>query len=237
MVGTEQQEGAYDVSYLAIYGICRPCPQTGDLQVPVSTRGRKRTRGKSPIKGPASIRPQPSRSKGWETYTLGTRTVSHDWLHQALLSIQHLAGVRIVWVPQIKESGQRSIAAWLGSCYQWWNKPWDSHSIFRCFDSTQEMSEADYRRLALKTTLPAPLNPTRYRVARTMASFPGVGFGRAVAIAEKHTSLLHLLVPESQDWTPSQRQRWREEAVGALKKVPGIGPVVAKSIVATIEGG
>lgn len=208
----------YDVSYLLVYGVARSCPRTGKLQIPVSSRGKK------------------GRSQ-WQAYKLGTRSIPYTYLTSSLLSIE-AAGVRIAWVPHIKDEGARGCAAWIAGCYTWWQKPWEDHTLFQCFDTTQDLSQADFRRLTTSSSAstPAPVNQGRYRVARTMASFSGVGYNRAVAISSVYSSLLELLMPRSKEWSAEERKAWREAAVKELKKVPGVGAATAKSIVATFEG-
>lgn len=202
----------YDITYLLVYGLCRPCPRTGNLLVP----------GK----------------RGWSPHHLGSRPVTYSYVYRSLLSLE-AAGVRIVWLPQMKEEGQRAAAAWLGEAYSWWQKDWNAHTLFQCFDQTQDMSEADYRRHDpnASASMPVPVDPGKFRVARTMASFSGVGYKRAVAISNHLPSLLAVIHPASCDWTPSERKQWREEVVAAVSSVPGVGKTTARSIVAALEGG
>lgn len=209
----------YDVSYLLVYGVARSCPRTGKLQIPVSSRRKKGA-------------PQ------WQAYKLGTRSISYTYLTSSLLSIE-AAGVRIAWVPHIKDEGARGCAAWIAGCYTWWSKPWEDHTLFQCFDLSQDLSEADFRRLTAPSSAstPAPIDRGRYRVAKTLNSFSGIGHKRAVRISSAHSSLLELLIPSSKQWSAEERKAWREEAIKELKKVPGVGVATAKSIVATFEGG
>jgi ERCC4-type nuclease len=98
----------------------------------------------------------------------------------------------------------REACAWLGVLHRWWSKPWSQHKGMRTLDNSRELS-----------LMPNMDGPTHLR-AKVAAQLPGVGFERALAAAEHFSSVCEMVCADAAEWA----------------RVPGIGKVVAKAVVA-----
>lgn len=101
----------------------------------------------------------------------------------------------------------REAAKWLEVLHRWWSKKWSDHKGLRAFDRSGDLS------------LMPGMNPDEERLAKVISALPGVGFERACAAAAVIDSIEDLCVTSVEEW----------------ESIPGIGKVVAKSIVTAIR--
>lgn len=94
------------------------------------------------------------------------------------------------------------------SLYHWWNdKQFDGHTAHLSPHKTHRGPQGEIS--LIKPSL----------VRRVAAELPGVGWGKSAAVAEHFPSVRAMANAEERDW----------------KKIPGIGPVIAKSAVEEIR--
>lgn len=98
-------------------------------------------------------------------------------------------------------------AVWLYCLHRWWSKPWHHHKGLRVLDSSRDVS-----------LMPSMDDHTRLKVC-VAKQLPGVGFDRAMSAAGHFKSVVDMVVAPTQEW----------------EKVPGIGRVVAKSVVDAVR--
>lgn len=101
----------------------------------------------------------------------------------------------------------REAAKWLEVLHRWWSKAWSDHKGFRVFNTSQDVS-----------IMPG-LSTDEERMARVAACLPGIGFERAVAVAAYFDTIDEMVFATEAEWG----------------KVPGIGKVLAKSVVTAIQ--
>lgn len=94
-------------------------------------------------------------------------------------------------------------AAWLGVLYRWFAKPWDKHKAMRKLDKSRAL-----------TLFPGLDESTKQRL-RTFETLPNLGFERALTAARVFPSIVAGVTAPEQEWA----------------KVPGIGKVIARSVV------
>jgi NAD-dependent DNA ligase (contains BRCT domain type II) len=98
-------------------------------------------------------------------------------------------------------------AAWLQVLHRWWSKPWAQHKGLKVFDHSKDLS-----------LLPG-MSEEEAQIARTAATLPGIGFDRACSVASHFGSIEAFLGAGVADW----------------QRVPGIGKVIAQTVVGTIR--
>ncbi len=157
-----------------------------------------------------TYRPSPTdgslqiRKKGkWTSFAIGSKYVPYGYIEALFFDLAAL-GVKVKHVSDMAEA-----AAWLGVLYRWWQKPWKAHKGMRTFDRSRDV------------TLMPSMDQDVYLRAKIAAQLPGVGFERAVAVANHFTSVVHMVTADEGEWA----------------KVPGIGKVVARSAVRAMHNG
>jgi len=108
-------------------------------------------------------------------------------------------------------------ARWIGVLYHVWQKPYTSHNSMLAFDTSAD--------LGLMPLLPAHLKQR----ARTIATFPGVSYQRAVAIARAFPSLRALFNCGEEELAEVEVPT--KDGKGKARR---LGKVLAKSIVGLI---
>lgn len=134
------------------------------------------------------------RGRSWVPYAIGNRPIPYGFIESLLLTLSGV-GIRVKRVNSIEEA-----AAWIGCAYRWWSKPWTDHKGMRALDKTDDMS-----------LMPTMSDATRRR-ANIARSFPGVGYERAVAIANRFRSPRDLVNASAEQ----------------LQLIDGVGKVIAK---------
>lgn len=99
------------------------------------------------------------------------------------------------------------MAAWIAVFDRWLSKPWDKHKGMSVFNRSQEIA------------IPIGADPVEAQIAKLAADLPGLGWTRAWAVAKNFESVAEMLLADVDDW----------------RKVPGIGPTIAKSVYDTIR--
>lgn len=101
----------------------------------------------------------------------------------------------------------REAAVWLGALSRWWSKPWSKHHGMRVLDKSRSVS------------LMPGMSPKTLQLTKVAAALPAVGFERAIAAAQHFGSVSQMINATADEWA----------------QVPGIGKVVAKSIVEAVK--
>lgn len=105
----------YDVLWLLYYGVYRPSPVDGSLEI---------LRGK----------------RGWQTYQIGARAVPYGYVESFLLTLTAV-GVHVKRVQHLrKDEALAECAEWIGVLARWWSKPWAKHRGMHAFDFSGAMS-------------------------------------------------------------------------------------------------
>lgn len=124
--------------------------------------------------------------------------------------VEHLiTHIEMMGIHVARVYDKRDAAEWIAASASWWAKPWEKHKASRVMDKsgvTQKLR-------------PVKLSPRIRFMAGLAASLPGVGYDRAVAAAEHFDSAEQMMNASYKEW----------------KEVKGIGPVVAKAIVAAMK--
>lgn len=165
---------AYDVNYLLYYGLYRPNPNDGTLQLWHGST----TNGK------------------WVNHKLGTRSVPYGYVESSLLSIE-AAGIRVHYVGgnALVDKGMSHAAEWLGCCYRWWQKQWTDHKYFHVFHSRPIPNPKGER-----SVVPV-LDDITLTCAEFASKLPGLGYTRAVAAARYFNSdPWRMLTATVDDW-------------------------------------
>ena len=102
---------------------------------------------------------------------------------------------------------EQQAAAWLACLAKWWDKPWDKHRSFHKFNRAGDQGVVP------------DIEPAMLQRMRIAADLPGVGWERALAAAVSFPSVRAMINASEQQWCD----------------VPGIGKVIAKSIVKAVE--
>lgn len=101
----------------------------------------------------------------------------------------------------------RDAALWIGGLARWWNKPWEKHGGMKTLDSPGRPG-----------LMPDVDRGTHLR-ARVAACLPGLGYKRAVAVAERFGSVRQMILAGGDEWTEVEgvgKGVWRavDEALG-----------------------
>lgn len=102
---------------------------------------------------------------------------------------------------------EEQAAAWLAVLEKWWEKPWDAHRSFHKFNRAGDIG------------LVPDVSPDMLRRMRVAAALPGVGWERALAAAVSFPSVRAMINASVAEW----------------QDVPGIGKVIAQSIVREVS--
>lgn len=179
----------YDVCWLLIEEDLRPDPSTGVLMrrlVQSTVSGRI---------GSSARRGQRSRNQGagvrWVPALFGAkRSMKYGDLMEWLTSIQILSQAQYgkplyVW----RTADQAETARWVYAQYIWWQKKWEAHKSLSTFNSAGwNQGAAAGRRKPIGFTS----EHRRFR-ATLAATFDGVGFDRAMNLANRFSSASDML--------------------------------------------
>lgn len=102
---------------------------------------------------------------------------------------------------------EQQAAAWLACLERWWEKPWDKHRSFHKFNRSGGIG-----------VIPV-IEPDMLQRMRVAADLPGVGWERALAAAVSFPTVRAMVNATVDEWC----------------EVPGIGKVIAKSIVRAVS--
>ena len=102
----------------------------------------------------------------------------------------------------------REAAQWLVALHHWWSKPWDKHRAMRKLDRSGE-----------RAMMP-DMDRNTEQMVKIAAQLPNVGWERAWAAAHCFTSPQDMMNAKVEEW----------------QAVPGVGKVIARSIVEAING-
>lgn len=153
---------AYAVRWVCYYGLTRPNPSTGELQVAhVWTQKHN----------PAHL------TLSWENYggAHGRKQLPYAYVEKFLCSPSFTAlDIRVKHCVDVSE-----VAVWVHALYEVWQKPWADHRAMHTFDGSRS---ADIE-TPVGTIKPA--TKREKQVAKSAFSLPGVGFERAWALARK----------------------------------------------------
>lgn len=154
----------------------------------------------------------------WEDYKFGGRSskrvVPYAYL-ESFLASPSLTNTRI----HVKHCYDLAeCARWIGVLHHIWQKPYSAHSSMLAFDTSADLG------------LMPLLSPSLKQRARTIATFPGVSYQRAVAIARAFTSLRALFNCTEEELAEVQIPA----KDGSKGKARRLGKVLAKSILGLI---
>lgn len=184
----------YDMGWIVVYGTYRsnpiPGPSNGSLQIQKWSK-----RNGKPF-------------CDWEDFTINGRPIPYGYAESFLISPSFLSTNLL----SHRCIDMAEVATWIGTLYRTWSKPYDRHKSMRVFNKSQDISIDQSSPLALSIDPPTLLR------AKVASQFPGVGFERALAIAQHSPSPLTVSVSKS-----------------GLERVKGIGKVLAGSIEGTIN--
>lgn len=100
---------------------------------------------------------------------------------------------------------ERQAARWLASLYRYWSKPYAEHKFTHTFKDVSRFPKA----------IPGVTAEQRDRAAVVVDRYPGLGYQRALAAAKHFPSVQAMANADEKEWV----------------KVPGIGKVIAASVV------
>lgn len=181
----------YDMGWVVVYGNYRSNPDPG------------------PLKGSLQVQKWRKGKVVWEDFTVNGRSIAYSYVESFLVSPSFLS----TGLHSHKVLDMAEVATWVGgTLYPVWSKPYDKHKSMRVFNKSQDISIDQSSPLALSIDPPTLLR------AKVASQFPGVGFERALAIAQHSPSPLTVSASKS-----------------GLEKVKGIGKVLARSIEGTIN--
>lgn len=212
----------YQVCYLVTYGEYR-CGDEGYLEVPatntfISSQERAIDNKKEYfwyVKGIPYQGPFDSKSEAIQAY----RTLSRKWKEYTYIGKKSMvfgylesallslsrAGIRHKHFTRIEDCAQ-----WIGCAYRSWSKEWSKHHFFRTFDKSSDKSPA---------LMPGvdPVIKRKMEIARSLCD--GMGFERAMAAAKHFRTAKDMVTATVEEWL----------------EVPGIGKVIAKEIVRSVN--
>jgi ERCC4-type nuclease len=139
----------------------------------------------------------------WASYRVGSRPVPWGYLEAFLCELQEV-GVRIKQVRDYDEA-----AEWVRVLYRWWDKPWTKHKAMRKLDSSRSG----------ELLLPG-LDVNTEQAVRTYATFPSLGFERALVAAHYFPNIRAAVNADIREWT----------------EVYGVGKVIARGIIRAVKG-
>lgn len=190
----------YHVSFLLIYGRYRPGPN-GELQV---------------------FKPStPKRKAGFYSLTLGSRTISYSYITAFLSGVSlYYTGVHSHRVESLQEA-----AIWISILYSNWTEPYSKHKSLRCINDSSQPEESKLRSVGMENQ---DRNPRWKQKVKTFSTLPGVGFERAVAMADKFPSVRAGI-------NASIQQLETVEVKSQSGRIAKLGPVIAESIIEAVK--
>lgn len=158
----------YDVRWLVVYGLTRPNPTTGALQVattwPQKHNPRHLTLAWSDYGG-----------DGATGKTSRRRALTYDYLEKFLVSPSFVElGVLVKRCVDADE-----VPSWIAALYSTWQKPYADHRCLHTFDQSR-------RDLVSKPPTMKPPTRRELQVAATAFTLPGLGYERSWALATKY---------------------------------------------------
>lgn len=168
----------FDISWLLYYGIFRPGPDTGSLQV---LRARRKIKGKWRWRQ-ATSEDIGGKGLSWTDFKVGNRSVPYGYLKSSLFTYS-AEGVRCEAVLDLEE-----VVAWIFGYYRWWQKDWEDHRGLRTFDNSRQVS------------LMPGMDDGMHLRARIAKELPGIGFERAISAAGHFRSVREMVNAEEETW-------------------------------------
>lgn len=135
-------------------------------------------------------------SYSWVKQWIGRRPVPWSYVEAFLLSLA-ATGIKVKQVRDVREA-----ALWIGVLAKWWAKPHDKHKSFHTFDHSRDVS-----------MMPGMEEGELLR-AKVANCLPGVGHGRAMAVARHFGSVRDMVNAEPSEW----------------EEIDGIGKVIARTV-------
>lgn len=200
----------YDLPYLLVEGVWRANPKNGLVQR-LGGNGNGESHGAKMRWG----KPGKTVEKGWVDLSLNGKTYSAEGLENFLCSLRNKSGLQIVFT-----RSRQDTVGWLKREWAWWQKGWDKHNSIGVLEKPLAKGmghggqgagwvvggrEVETRHVSL--------------VARVAAQLPGIGIGKALEAAKVFGSVAEMMGAEEREW----------------RKVPGVGEVLAKGVVAEIN--
>lgn len=185
----------YDELWMLTYGSYR-CGANGDLEIPRRT----------------------SDGTKWVPHSNGRRgqPTKYAYVQSLLVSLSDI-GFRCQHVYDKQQA-----AYWIAMLYHKRSKPWtEQQEAFRVFNESADAGKFDLDRAsrdnasALVSAIPTKLNPITELRARIAKQFKGIGYDRALSIAQYYSTIDQMMQAAS-------RGEWHE--------VDGVGSVVAESV-------
>ena len=141
---------------------------------------------------------------GWRAINPNGRAWTLPQMRGILLEIEELGGMRVVYT-----QNQTDTCRWLAECFNWWQKPYEDHSIFKRVKETIRDTNVG---LSIKFERDSLLK-------RMIAQIAGIGWAKAGA-AEKEFGTVH-------EMANADAKRWQ--------KIQGIGKTIAERTVRAIN--
>lgn len=197
---------AYDVRWLVYYGLTRPNPTTGALQV-----GSTWTQKGNPRQLTLS----------WSDYggddargkTARRKSLPYDYIEKFFMSPAFTAlDVRVKQCTDVDE-----VAVWIAALYSVWQKPWHDHRCLHTFDQSR-------RQLIDKPPTLRPPTKRERQVALTAFSFPSLGYERSWAAAHHFSTVTEMVNAGVDEWAEI---KITDPTTGKERR---IGKVVAQTV-------
>lgn len=195
----------YDWSYLLWYGTDRPNPKTGRLE---TLRAYKKTsRGKGWKVAEEEDLTTPNLK--WFAASIGkSRPMPYGYLHNFLSLDLPACGVYPIRVP-----GMSSAAALIGWLHRSWQKEWEDHRAFQCFDLSRPVPTR-------RGILVPDIEPDVKKAAELANTIPGFAGKRAIAAAEHFGAKAEGTgLPPTAQMVRATSSEWQE--------IPGVGKTLA----------
>jgi hypothetical protein len=172
-----------------------------------------------PVSGNLQIRKRINGKVQWTDYMLGKRACPFGFVESFLCSPSFTElGILSKRVIDVEEA-----VAWIAVLYRTWAKEYNKHKSMRVLYDNTASGTADKTESA--PTHPGTLLPTdrnsalMYRAGVASKLARGIGYEKAVAAAKHFPSVRAMVAAGPAEWA----------------QVPGIGKVLAKSVVARVE--
>lgn len=137
----------------------------------------------------------------WWTCPNGRRATVYGYLESFLCTLTE-TGIRVKTVHDMTQA-----AHWIACLHRWYQKTGDKHRGMHTFDNSRNIVK-----------LPS-MSDALYRRAKVASALPGLGYERAVKVAQHFRSIDAMI--------SASRAEWME--------IPGIGETIAKTIVNAIR--
>lgn len=116
--------------------------------------------------------------------------------------------LQVIGVKWYQVRDNKEAADWVMVQERFWSKEWDKHKATKKFDNSAGVG------------LMPEMDPVKKAMAQVAAKFPNLGWNRAMAAAYHFGSVIQMVCAPAQEW----------------EQVPGIGKVIAKSLVRFFHG-